>query len=399
MRARPRAKRGDRRTPSTARHASPRSKGPGSSTVEHEVVAWQASWDTEGIRALYATFSPICATRGASGRPRFSTASSASRSTTSVVASSARSSRRSTPHDARLERTTATSASTSYNPIVDSRTMLPIHAAPTCSVAGAAEIVGSKWTVLIVHDLSEGPAAVHPARAVMRRDQPADARRATALARVRGDGRPPELSGVAAPRRVRADGEGGALLPVVHEMRRFGHEWLGCGVHDTAPADELREPGALVSEARGAQLLERALGLLEAREPHPLEDPRRLRELDVAVVDDLPRFPHGSRKSWLPTISAPASRARPTVSVVVVDDEPDVAGRRRARAHPTRGRRTGRPCPRTPCSRRVRGAGTSSKMRLEEGDHLVDVADLDREVVDPDESQASGLRLVNPERS
>ena len=35
--------------------------------------------------------------------------------------------------------------------------MLPIHAAPTCSVAGAAEIVGSKWTVLIVHDLSEGP--------------------------------------------------------------------------------------------------------------------------------------------------------------------------------------------------------------------------------------------------
>ncbi|MBA2642128.1 MAG: hypothetical protein H0U82_04275 [Actinobacteria bacterium] len=23
------------------------------------MVAWQASWDTEGIRALYATFSPI----------------------------------------------------------------------------------------------------------------------------------------------------------------------------------------------------------------------------------------------------------------------------------------------------------------------------------------------------
>ncbi|CAN5229754.1 class I SAM-dependent methyltransferase [soil metagenome] len=31
----------------------------GFGTVEHEVVAWQASWDTEGIRALYATFSPI----------------------------------------------------------------------------------------------------------------------------------------------------------------------------------------------------------------------------------------------------------------------------------------------------------------------------------------------------
>ena len=44
-----------------------------------------------------------------------------------------------------------------YNQLVATRTMLPVHAAPTCSVAGAAEIVGSKWTVLIIHDLSEGP--------------------------------------------------------------------------------------------------------------------------------------------------------------------------------------------------------------------------------------------------
>jgi DNA-binding HxlR family transcriptional regulator len=27
--------------------------------------------------------------------------------------------------------------------------------------------------------------------------------------------------------------KGRALLPVVREMRRFGHEWLGCGVHQT----------------------------------------------------------------------------------------------------------------------------------------------------------------------
>jgi SAM-dependent methyltransferase len=27
--------------------------------VQHELVSWQASWDTAGIRALYATFSPI----------------------------------------------------------------------------------------------------------------------------------------------------------------------------------------------------------------------------------------------------------------------------------------------------------------------------------------------------
>ena len=37
------------------------------------------------------------------------------------------------------------------------RTMLPVHEAGECSVAAASEIVGSKWTVLIVHDLTEGP--------------------------------------------------------------------------------------------------------------------------------------------------------------------------------------------------------------------------------------------------
>ena len=37
------------------------------------------------------------------------------------------------------------------------RTMLPVHQAGQCSVAAASEIVGSKWTVIIVHDLSEGP--------------------------------------------------------------------------------------------------------------------------------------------------------------------------------------------------------------------------------------------------
>ena len=25
--------------------------------------------------------------------------------------------------------------------------------------------------------------------------------------------------------------KGRALLPIIAEMRRFGHEWLGCGVH------------------------------------------------------------------------------------------------------------------------------------------------------------------------
>ena len=36
------------------------------------------------------------------------------------------------------------------------RTMNPIHDS-TCSVAACAEILGAKWTAVLVHDLSEGP--------------------------------------------------------------------------------------------------------------------------------------------------------------------------------------------------------------------------------------------------
>ena len=81
-----------------------------------------------------------------------------------------------------------------YNQLVATRTMLPVHAAPTCSVAGAAEIVGSKWTVLIVHDLSEGPRRFTELERSCAGHQPTDARRAAALARGRGDRRAPELS-------------------------------------------------------------------------------------------------------------------------------------------------------------------------------------------------------------
>src|SRR5436853_7812204 len=37
------------------------------------------------------------------------------------------------------------------------RTMNEVHDPTTCAVAAAAEIIGAKWTALLVHDLSEGP--------------------------------------------------------------------------------------------------------------------------------------------------------------------------------------------------------------------------------------------------
>ena len=86
--------------------------------------------------------------------------------------------------------------------------MLPVHEAPTCSVAGAAEIVGSKWTVLIVHDLSEGPrrftelerscAGISP-RTLAERLRWLESEEIVA---------PAELPGVTASCRVRADPEG-----------------------------------------------------------------------------------------------------------------------------------------------------------------------------------------------
>ena len=35
--------------------------------------------------------------------------------------------------------------------------MLPVHETRVCAVAATAEIIGAKWTALLVHDLSEGP--------------------------------------------------------------------------------------------------------------------------------------------------------------------------------------------------------------------------------------------------
>jgi DNA-binding HxlR family transcriptional regulator len=111
------------------------------------------------------------------------------------------------------------------------RTMLPGHAAPTCSVAGAAEIVGAKWTVLIVHDLSEGPRRFteleHSCAGISPRTL------AERLRWLESEEIVIRRSYPESPPRVEYEltDKGRALLPIVAEMRTFGHEWLGCGVH------------------------------------------------------------------------------------------------------------------------------------------------------------------------
>ncbi len=112
------------------------------------------------------------------------------------------------------------------------RTMLPVHAVPTCSVAGAAEIVGSKWTVLIVHDLSEGPRRFTQLERSCAGISPRTL--AERLRRLEVEQIVVRRSYPESPPRVEYEltAKGHALLPIVREMRRFGHEWLGCGAHD-----------------------------------------------------------------------------------------------------------------------------------------------------------------------
>jgi DNA-binding HxlR family transcriptional regulator len=110
--------------------------------------------------------------------------------------------------------------------------MLPVHETGTCSVATTAEIVGSKWTVLIVHDLSEGPRRFTELERACTGISPRTL--SERLRWLEEEGIVLRRSYPESPPRVeyQLTGKGKALLPIVREMRRFGHEWLGCGVHD-----------------------------------------------------------------------------------------------------------------------------------------------------------------------
>jgi DNA-binding HxlR family transcriptional regulator len=113
--------------------------------------------------------------------------------------------------------------------------MLAIHDSGTCSVAASAAIVGAKWTVLIVHDLSEGPRRFteleHSCAGISPRTL------AERLRWLESEGMVVRRSYAESPPRVEYEltPKGAALLPIVDEMRRFGHDWLGCGVHGSEP--------------------------------------------------------------------------------------------------------------------------------------------------------------------
>jgi DNA-binding HxlR family transcriptional regulator len=105
------------------------------------------------------------------------------------------------------------------------RTMNETHDT-NCAVAATAEIIATKWTPLILHDLSEG------ARRFMQLEHacPGISPRTLSerLDMLERQGTLIRRSYPESPPRVEYEltEKGRALLPIIREMRRFGHAWM-----------------------------------------------------------------------------------------------------------------------------------------------------------------------------
>ncbi|HVS85898.1 MAG TPA: helix-turn-helix domain-containing protein [Gaiellaceae bacterium] len=108
------------------------------------------------------------------------------------------------------------------------RTMNPVHDPATCGVAACAEIIGARWTALLVHDLSEGPRRFSELERSCHGISPRTL--AERLRALEGEGIVARHSYPEAPPRVEYSltEKGESLLPVIDAMRAFGHEWCEC---------------------------------------------------------------------------------------------------------------------------------------------------------------------------
>jgi DNA-binding HxlR family transcriptional regulator len=103
--------------------------------------------------------------------------------------------------------------------------MKPVHDA-SCAVACSAKIIGSKWTALLVHDLSEGARRFSELEHACPGISPRTL--SERLRWLEEEGVVVRHSYAETPPRVEYEltAKGAGLLPIIEEMRRFGHDWL-----------------------------------------------------------------------------------------------------------------------------------------------------------------------------
>ena len=102
--------------------------------------------------------------------------------------------------------------------------MRPVHD-EGCSVAACAEIIGAKWTALLVHDLSEGPRRFSE----LEHSCPGISPRTLSdrLRSLEHEGIIQRHSRMEPPRvEYELTAKGTGLLPIIGEMRRYGRRWL-----------------------------------------------------------------------------------------------------------------------------------------------------------------------------
>jgi DNA-binding HxlR family transcriptional regulator len=108
-----------------------------------------------------------------------------------------------------------------------------------CAVAATAEVIGQKWTAVIVHDLSEGPRRFTELEHACARISPRTL--SERLHTLEEQGIVVRRSYAESPPRVEYEltDKGAALLPIIEAMRYFGHSWL-VGVHEHDDVDTAR---------------------------------------------------------------------------------------------------------------------------------------------------------------
>src|SRR5262245_41426096 len=131
------------------------------------------------------------------------------------------------PRPARLLRETGRRRPSGLHSLqMSERRMREVHDATSCSVAATSELIGSKWTALIVHDLSEGPRRFSELEHACPGISPRTL--SERLHMLEQQGICLRVSYPESPPRVEYEltSKGQSMLPIIEEMRNFGHEWL-----------------------------------------------------------------------------------------------------------------------------------------------------------------------------